>query len=171
MSDPMSTNPTPHLATATAAPGIPAGPVHGCVRCGAPVPVDVALCEDCNPIGLAQPSATQVHGTAFLGIAIAVIILAVVARLSVAGVGPFDAQISAVAASGEGLAVTLEVTNKGTSTGSTTCRVTDPSARYGGASAYVQSPQIGPSQALTFTTQIGQLGSTPRLLAVECSAP
>jgi hypothetical protein len=166
MSDPMATNSTSSLA-----PDTPAGPVHGCVRCGAPVPLDVALCEDCNPIGLAQPSATQVHGTAFLGVAIAVVLLAVIARLSVQGIGPFDAQVSAVAASGDGLAVTLQVTNTGTSTGSTTCRITDPSARYGGASAYVQSPQIGPSQAVTFTSEVRQLGSTPRLLAVECSAP
>jgi hypothetical protein len=135
------------------------------------VPVDVALCENCNPIGLAQPSASQVHGTAFIGIAIAVLLLALVARLSVSGIGPFDAHVSAVVPSGEGLAVTLLVTNTGTSVGSTTCRLTDPSARYGGASAYVQSPQIGPGQALTFTAEVSQLGSTPRLLSVECSAP
>ena len=157
--------------TSSISPATPAGPVHGCVRCGKPVPVDVALCEDCNPIGLAQPSATQVHGTAFVGVAIAVVLLAVLARLSVSGIGPFDAQVSAVAPAGDGLAVTLAVTNQGTSTGSTTCRVTDPSARYGGASAYVQSPQIGPGASATFTAHVSQLGSTPRLLAVECSSP
>ena len=166
MSDPMTSNRNPVLA-----PAVPTGPVHGCVRCGAPVAVDVALCENCNPIGLAQPSASQVHGTAFVGVAIAVVLLAVIARLSVSGIGPFDAQVSAVTGSGEGLAVTLLVTNTGTNLGSTTCRITDPSARYGGASAYVQSPQIAPGQAATFTAQVTQLGSTPRLLAVECSAP
>jgi hypothetical protein len=67
--------------------------------------------------------------------------------------------------------VTLDVTNRGTSTGSTTCRVTDPAARYGGASAYIQSPQVGPKQSVTFTSHVTQLGSTPRLLAVECSSP
>jgi hypothetical protein len=149
----------------------PAAPVHGCVRCGAPVAVDVALCETCNPIGLAQPSASQVHGTAFVGVAIAVVLLAVIARLSVSGIGPFSAQVSAVAGARDGLAVTLQVTNTGTSTGSTTCRVTDPSARYGGASAYVQSPQIAPGETATFTAQVSQLGSTPRLLSVECAAP
>jgi hypothetical protein len=150
---------------------VPAAPLHGCVRCGAPVAIDVALCDACNPIGLAQPASSQVHGTVFLGVVLAVILLAIAARLSVSGIGPFAAQVSAVASAGDGLAVTLLVTNAGTSTGSTTCRVTDPSARFGGASAYVLSPQIAPGQTLGFTAEIGQLGSTPRLLSVECAAP
>jgi hypothetical protein len=165
----MTANRTSSLAASAAAPAT--GPTHGCVRCGAPVALEVALCEDCNPIGLAQPSASQVHGTVFVGVAVAVLILAVLARMSVSGIGPFDAHVSAVAASGERLAVTLLVTNAGTSSGSTTCRLTDPGARYGGASAYVQSPRIGPGETVTFTAEVVQLGSTPRLLAVECSAP
>jgi hypothetical protein len=165
----MTPNQTSSLAAAAPAPQ--GGPVHGCVRCGAPVAIDVALCEECNPIGLAQPAASQVHGTAILGVAIAVVLLAIVARLSVSGIGPFEAQVSAVAASGDGLAVTLLVTNTGTTSGSTTCRLTDPTARYGGASAFVQSPRIGAAQTATFTAQVRQLGSTPRLLAVECAAP
>jgi hypothetical protein len=147
--------------------------MHGCVRCGASVAIDVALCENCNPIGLAQPASSQVHGTAFVGVAIAVVFLAIVARLSVSGIGPFAAQVSAVSASasGAGLAVTLQVTNSGSSQGSTTCRLTDPTARYGGASAYVLSPRIGPGQTVNFTAEVTQLGSTPRLLSVECAAP
>ena len=172
----MSSNPSASLAATppTSNPPAsmpPATPVHGCVRCGAPVAVDVALCDDCNPIGLAQPSASQVHGIAFGGVAIAVVVLAVLARLSVSGIGPFPAQVSAVAASTQGLAVTLVVTNEGTSAGSTTCRITDPAARFGGASAYVLSPRIAPGETATFTAEIGQLGVAPRLLAVECSAP
>ncbi len=166
----MSANPTPLAPPAGSTPGRPA-PLHGCVRCGAPVAVDVALCEECNPLGLAQPSASQVHGTAFLGVAIAVIIMAVVARLAISGVGPFVGQVSAVMQAGDGLAVTLLVTNTGTSTGATTCRLTDPAARYGGASGYVQSPRIGPGETITFTGQITQLGTTARLLTAECSAP
>jgi len=161
-------------ATHSAAPSppSPAGPVvHGCVRCGAPVAIDVALCEDCNPLGLSQPSASQVHGTAFLGIAVAVILMAVVARLSISGIGPFDAQVAGAVGAGDGLAVTLLVTNRGTTTGSTTCRISDPDARYGGASAYALSPRIGPGATITFTTQVGQFGSTPRLFVAECAAP
>ena len=47
-----------------------------CVRCGAPVPLDVALCDTCNPLGLAQPSASQAHGTVVLGIGAAALLLA-----------------------------------------------------------------------------------------------
>lgn len=166
----MSANPTPLAPPSPGATDRPST-LHGCVRCGAPVALSVALCEECNPLGLAQPSASQVHGTAFVGVVIAVIILAIAARIAVSGVGPFDGQVSAVAQAGDGLAVTLLVTNKGTSTGSTTCRLSDPAARYGGASGYVQSPRIEPGATTTFTAQVAQLGSTPRLLTVECSAP
>jgi hypothetical protein len=165
MSQPMTSNPTPTIAAT------PAPPLHGCIRCGAPVAIDLAMCENCNPIGLAQPSASQVHGTVFLGVAIAVILLAVIARLSVSGIGPFPAQVSAVAGGQQGLAVTLAVTNQGTSIGPTTCRITDPSARYGGASAYVQSPRIPAGETVTFTADVTQLGAPPRLLSVECSTP
>jgi hypothetical protein len=166
---PMSSNPKPPTSPA----GDPAtAPVmHGCVRCGAPVAIDVALCDECNPLGLADPASSQVHGTAILGIAIAVVIMAVVARMAFAGVGPFVGDIVTVEASGDGLAVTLMVTNQGTSAGATTCVLNDPAARYGGANGYAQSPRIGAGQTVTFTTEITQLGSTPRLLAVQCSAP
>jgi hypothetical protein len=163
------TPPTAPTGAATRADGAPVQ--HGCVRCGKPVAVDVALCEDCNPLGLADPAASQVHGTAFLGIAIAVIIMAVVARLAVSGVGPFTADVVSIATRGEGLAVTLKVTNQGTSTGSTTCVLNDPAARFGGASGYVQSPRIEPGKTVEFTREITQLGSEPRLLSVLCSNP
>ena len=42
--------------------------VQACVRCGAPVSLQTALCERCNPLGLAQPSASQAHGTVFLAL-------------------------------------------------------------------------------------------------------
>ena len=58
-------------------------------RCGARIPMSEAMCERCNPLGLKQPAASQAHGTVFLGIAVAVVVLAVVARLAVSGVGPF----------------------------------------------------------------------------------
>lgn len=165
----MTANETVLQPTPPAPPAADATPSHGCVRCGAPVAIDVALCDECNPLGLSQPSASQVHGTAFLGVVIAVILLAVAARFAIAGVGPFDGQISAVAQAGEGLAVTLMVTNHGTSTGSTTCRVTDPAARYGGASGYIQSPRISGGATVTFTSEVTQLGGTARELTVECS--
>jgi hypothetical protein len=144
---------------------------HPCVRCGAPVPLDVGLCERCNPLGLKDSSATQVHGIAIGGVAAAVILLAIVARVAVSGVGPFDANVVSAAPDNGGLAVTLQVTNTGTSAGQTTCRVQDPADRNGGRGGLVLSPQIQPGQTLSFTKHVDELGSIVRPLSVECSTP
>jgi ribosomal protein L40E len=58
-----------------------AGPTHGCVRCGARIPLAESMCERCNPLGLRAPAASQVHGTVFVGIVAAV--LGVVRPISV----------------------------------------------------------------------------------------
>ena len=144
---------------------------HPCVRCGAPVPIDVGLCERCNPLGLRDSSASQVHGIAIAGVAAAVVILAIVARLAVSGVGPFTSSVVAAAPEGGGLAITLQVTNTGTGAGRTTCRVQDPADRNGGRGGLILSPQIAPGQTLSFTRHLDELGSTVRSLSVECSTP
>ena len=59
----------------------------------------------------------------FLAVTAAIIALAVLARLSVAGIGPFPATVDAVSTQADGLAVTLTVTNEGGSAGRTTCRL------------------------------------------------
>ena len=92
----------------------PAAPTHPCVRCGLPTSIDRGLCEECNPLGLRDASSSQVHGTVFLGVLLAVVVLAVIGRLALSGVGPFTAEIGGVEPAGEGLTVTLEVTNTGT---------------------------------------------------------
>lgn len=151
---------------------LPASPAtHGCQRCGAIVPIDVGLCERCNPLGLADSSSSQLHGTVFIGVALAVIALALFGRLALAGVGPFSGTLGTVVPAGDGLAITLTVTNKGTGSGQTTCRVTDPVDRSGGGSAFLLSPQIGGGGTVTFTQTVAQLGTRVRPLAVECSAP
>jgi hypothetical protein len=144
---------------------------HPCVRCGAPVPLDVGLCERCNPLGLRDSSASQVHGIAIAGVAAAVIILAVVGRLAISGVGPFDGNVVSAAPDNGGLAITLQVTNHGTSAGQTTCRVLDPADRNGGRGGLILSPKIDPGQTVSFTKRVGELGSTVRDLSVECSTP
>jgi hypothetical protein len=144
---------------------------HPCVRCGAPVPLDVGLCERCNPLGLKDSSASQVHGIAIAGVAAAVVILAIVARLAVSGVGPFTASVVSSAPESGGLAITLQVTNTGTSPGQTTCRVQDPADRNGGRGGLILSPQISPGQTASFTKHVDELGSTVRPLSVECSKP
>lgn len=144
---------------------------HACVRCGAPVAIDVGLCENCNPLGLRDVSATQVHGIAFIGVTLAVIALALIARLAISGVGPFTSQVAGMVADGDALAVTLTVTNQGRSAGQTTCRLTDPLDRSGGGAGFVLSPQIEPGATESFTKRVTGLGSTVRDLVVECSAP
>src|SRR5437763_13409884 len=76
----------PMTAPASASP-LPAGPTHPCARCGAPVAVDVGLCERCNPLGLKDSASSQVHGTVFLAVGIAIAGLAVLAHVAVAGIG------------------------------------------------------------------------------------
>lgn len=148
-----------------------AAPTHPCVRCGRPVPVDVGLCERCNPLGLSDPAASQAHGTIFLAIVLGVIVLAVAGRLALSGIGPFDAEVVGVEAAGAGLAVTIDVHNQGTKSGPTTCRIIDPTNRGVGPAAIVQSPPVEPGQTRTFTATIPQFGASPRPLVIACEAP
>lgn len=157
------------MASATPATSAASELTHGCVRCGAPVALDVAMCERCNPLGLKQPAATQAHGTVFLAIALSVAGLAILGRLALAGIGPFSAEVASVASSPPGLSVTLRVTNQGTKAGETTCRIYDPAvAGIGPESTYVDSPRIQPGGSATFSTLVTTLGYRVRSLAVEC---
>jgi len=70
-----------------------------------------------------------------------------------------------------GLAITLSVTNHGTSAGQTTCRVTDPADRTGNLGAFLLSPSVDGGKTVVFTGRTTALGPTVRPLAVECSAP
>jgi hypothetical protein len=135
------------------------------------VAIDVGLCENCNPLGLRDVSATQVHGIAFIGVVLAIVALALVGRLAISGVGPFTPEVAGVASDGNALSVTLTITNSGRSAGRTTCRLTDPLDRSGAAAGFLLSPQIGPGETLTFTKRVTGMGSTVRELAVECSTP
>lgn len=159
---------TPTSPTA-ATPG--AEPTHGCARCGAPVAADVGLCERCNPLGLRDVASSQVHGSVFVAVALAVVILAVVARLAVSGVGPFPATLVAASPLGDALVVTLTVANHGSSSGRTTCRVYDPADQGGGPSAFVLSPPIGAGQTITFESTVSAFGGGARALAVACRTP
>lgn len=142
---------------------------HGCVRCGAPVPLADAMCERCNPLGLRQPAASQAHGTVFAAIFVAVIILAVVARTTAADAGPFGATITGVASAADGLRVTIAITNDGSEASATMCRVGDPAIPgLGPETAYVQSPLVGAGETVTFETTVRSLGTNPRPLTVSC---
>jgi hypothetical protein len=169
---------SPNPSAPAAAPGqVPARPPaplpgHACVRCGADCPIEDALCESCNPLGLAQPASSQAHGTVFVAIAVGVAVLAILGRLALNGVGPFSATVASVVPADQGLMVTLSVTNDGTRGGATTCRVYDPAVTgIGPESAYLTSPRVDPGQTASFSSLVTSLGSTPHPLAVTCQGP
>jgi hypothetical protein len=146
-------------------------PTHPCVRCGRSVSLDESLCEFCNPLGLSQPAASQAHGTVFVAIVGAVVLLAVAGRLALSGMGPFQGQVANVTASGTGLEVALTVHNEGSKEGSTTCRITEASRGGTGPAAVLLTPHVAPGQTLTFSTTVEQFGSTVVPLAVDCRSP
>lgn len=130
------------------------------------------MCERCNPLGLKQPAASQVHGTVALAVVLFIVFLAVLARVATGGVGPFSATLDNVAADPPGLSLTVTVTNNGSRTGSSTCRAYDPrSGDLGPTTTFFQSPRIEPGQTLSFTTLVTGLGFEVRPVAVACEAP
>ena len=131
----------------------------------------VGLCDECNPLGLRDVAAGQVHGSVFIAVTVAVIILAVLARWSVAGGGPYPASVDRVETSGTGLAVTLTVTNAGAAVGQTTCRVSRPGDEGMGTAAFVTSPRLAAHETRTFRSVVTQFGSAPTDLQVECQTP
>ncbi|HET9614608.1 MAG TPA: hypothetical protein VFP22_07335 [Candidatus Limnocylindrales bacterium] len=145
---------------------------HPCARCGAPVALDVGLCERCNPLGLKDSASSQMHGTAFLAIGIAFALLAIGAHFAVAGIGPFDAQVTAMRSGSTVNAVvaTLSVTNRGTAAGTATCRLTDPADRGLDHSDVVYSPRIPPGTTVTFEHE-STFGSVDRPFNVTCTGP
>ena len=157
----MTSQPTPD----DAAPEL----LHGCVRCGARIPLAESMCENCNPLGLRAPGASQAHGTVFVAIAMAVVVLAVAAHAALANVGPFTSRITDVSAAAGGLRVTVSITNTGSAAGRTTCRITDPTIRgIGPESAYVSSPMVQGGSSAEFDLVVTSLGTTPKPLAVSC---
>ena len=146
-------------------------PTHGCARCGKPVAMGVGLCEECNPLGLRDVSASQVHGTVIIAVLVGVAILAIFARLALSGIGPFPVRLTAAAPAGDALAITLTVTNDGSSSGQTTCHVSDPAAQGGSLGAFLLSPKIEPGQTITFTQTVTGLGAVVRPFTVDCRTP
>jgi hypothetical protein len=152
-------------------PRTPAEPTHGCLRCGRPVPVHVALCDECNPLGLRQPAATQVHAIAAGGIVFFVVVMALLAGVGLSGVGPFSGAVTRVEAAAGGLAVTIRVDNEGTKAGATTCRLVAGDRPAGGPGEMVQTPTVAGGGSETLTVTVSAFGSDPRVLAVDCQSP
>jgi hypothetical protein len=135
------------------------------------VALDVGLCDECNPLGLADSASSQVHGTVFLGIVLAVVLMAVAARFAVGGGGPFHASLVDVQAAGTGLSLTIEIRNAGTLGGAATCHISDPRAEGRSLTSAVRSPRIEAGQTARFSAQIQNFGASPRPLAVTCEGP
>ena len=155
----------------TPTPTVPAAPehLHGCVRCGTRIPLAESMCEHCNPLGLKAPAASQAHGTVFLAIGGAVVALAIAGRLALAGIGPFESAVRSVTADQAGLRVSISVTNGGTSSGATTCRILEPEfAGVTSSTAFVTSPVVDPGETRTFDAVVTTLGTEVRPLNVEC---
>lgn len=131
----------------------------------------VGLCEDCNPLGLRDVASGQVHGSVFIAVTAAIILLAVLARWSVAGIGPFPAAVDGVTPTEGGLAVTLTVTNQGESAGQTNCRLSKAGDRGTGPAAFVSSPRLGAGETRTFSTVVTGLGTAPVELEIACRTP
>jgi hypothetical protein len=131
----------------------------------------IGLCERCNPLGLRDSASSQVHGTVFGVVAIAIVLLLVFARLSIAGSGPYAASLSPATPTADGLAVTVTVTNTGTDAGQTTCRIVDVADRGVSRSAFVLSPRIEAGQTVSFPIVVTEFGPGPRELAVTCRTP
>jgi len=143
---------------------------HPCVRCGTPIPLADGMCERCNPLGLRQPASSQAHGTVFIGIVVAIFVLAVLGKVALAGVGPFDGTVAGVVAAPPNLMVTLTVTNRGTHEGATTCRVFDASdPGISSDSAYLLSPQVPAGATISFSKLVTTLGATVKQLATDCT--
>jgi hypothetical protein len=164
--DPMTTSGTTPAATAARRD---LEPTHRCIRCGREgVPADAGLCELCNPLELAQPSATQMHGIAAVGIIAFIIVLAVLGRAALSGTGPFTGSIGAVTSTPDGLSISLTVVNEGARDTATTCEIGETPAQPGRPTQVIQTPLIRAGQALEFTAIVTKFGTTPVALAADC---
>ena len=147
-------------------------PTHPCIRCGREgVPADAGLCDLCNPLELSQPSATQMHGIAAVGILGFIAVIAVVARVIIAGTGPFETAAPQVQPAPGGLAVTFEVTNAGANASATTCQIRE--ARPGIGSQLVevvQTPRIGPGETITVSLVVTRFGTEGLGLLATCGS-
>jgi len=147
-------------------------PTHPCIRCGRPgVPADAGLCELCNPLELAQPSATQMHGIAAVGIIAFIVILAVASRVAIAGTGPFTGTVAGVAAVADGLDVTIRVTNEGKNPAATVCEVAESPVRVGAPTETVQTPLVPAGQTVEFVATVTKLGTSLIAVSAECQSP
>ncbi len=71
----------------------------------------------------AGPSTTQSHGTILLAILAGFLVLGILLRLSISGVGPFSVQLVDQRSTDSTLELTIRITNEGDRAGRANCRV------------------------------------------------
>ena len=167
----MSPDRSPDVAAARARP--PARAIEDrCVRCGRPTPAGVALCERDNPGQLKGPSATQAHGTIFLGVVAGFVLLAVLASFSVAGIGPFESRLTAANQRADrGADLVVSVTNRGSRESAASCRVSRGPIATGDDLVFLTDP-IPPGETREFQRTVPATAAGPvdvRRLVVRCS--
>ena len=142
-----------------------------CIKCGREIDPDESLCETCNRAGMSAPSASQYHGTVAAAIVLAVIGLAVVASLSMRGIGPYVAEVRGVApADAAGYAITYAVRNEGTQPGRAKCQLV--ALGESGERLRVRSTITEPiegGQTAEETETIPGLAEEPAEVTVSCS--
>lgn len=147
-------------------------PVSHCYRCGRETPPGVALCADDNPGKVRGPSATQMHATILLGVALGVVALLVLLRFAVDDGGPYQALVGGHVTTAEGgVEVSVTVVNTGANEGTATCRVTrDGVPRPDDFSFRTQRLAAGESATLSrVIPPIGAVAIRPDLMTVICS--
>ena len=119
-------NPTPATGEhGFLAPKAGSQPVDHCFRCGVETAPGVGLCDQHNQGRLSGPSATQMHATIFIGIALAVVGLFVLANLTVTTSGPFASAVTSAERTDDGgVALAFTITNDGAEEGVPDCRIT-----------------------------------------------
>jgi hypothetical protein len=144
-------------------------PARGCIKCGNEVGPDESMCAVCLRAGMVAPAASQYHGTIAVAIVAAVAGLAMLASLSLQGVGPYRAEVLGAAPATDGVAVTVSVTNEGTKEGRAKCRIIarDDAGRVIG-SLNLLSSQIPGGDALTFDQSLPGLVEVPEQIEFSC---
>ncbi len=162
----------PSLPSASATASTAARPTDlpgRCYRCGRPTrSPEFGLCDSCNPTGIAGPTATQVHGLILAAVGGALIVMAVAAKLLVAGTGPFPATVIGQAAYPDRtLEVVMRVTNGGTEPARPTCTVIRGPQDTG---VEFLAERIDGGASAVITTRVAALppGSPEGLAEVSC---
>jgi hypothetical protein len=141
-----------------------------CIKCGREIGRDESICEYCNRAGMATPSASQYHGTIVVAIVLAVVGLAVAASLAQRGIGPFVADVRAIAPADPGYSITYAVTNEGSAPGRAKCRLVALDADGDELRAKnTVTVQIAGGETEEHTEPIPGLEEQPASASVTCS--